>query len=448
MEEFMSAVTNLKRGDGEFDRLVQDDRVHRSVYVDPEIFAREMDNIFAGTWVYLLHESELRNPGDYRQAWIGTREVFVTRDEDGQINVLSNRCSHRGAVICREFQGNASTFTCPYHGWRYDARGQLFGIPGKNAYGPTFKSRGMNLARPAKVASYKGLVFATLNPNAIPIVEHLGNAAGFIDAWLDHQGGPENIIVSGAQRFKVNCNWKMVYDNAGDGYHVPFSHQSLLVMTSQRYGGGDMSYFGDADKSKMPLHSLDNGHTIVDQRPEMFAENAWDQQRPQPGREPFEEYVAKTVDPDRSKAVLESAVGAGMNLCIFPNLLFIGNQIQVLQPVRVDQMFVHFHATRRRDGDEHLNAIRLRTQEDFPILGEMDDADNFEECQRGLMGSPEDEWVDISRHFETGKDVFGDDRLVTAPVTSELHMRNYYAQWKRLMKAQPTLRVTKEKEAR
>ena len=45
----MSTVTNLKRGDSEFDRLVQDDRIHRSVYVDPQIFAREMDNIFAGT---------------------------------------------------------------------------------------------------------------------------------------------------------------------------------------------------------------------------------------------------------------------------------------------------------------------------------------------------------------------------------------------------------------
>ncbi len=444
----MSTVTNLTREESEFDRLVQDDRVHRSVYVEPEIFAREMDNIFAGTWVYLLHESELPNVGDYRQAWIGTREVFVTRGEDREINVLSNRCSHRGAVICREFRGNATSFTCPYHGWRYDARGTLFGIPGKNAYGPTFKSRGMNLARPAQVAIYKGLVFATLNPNAVTIVEHLGNAASFIDQWLDHQGGWENLVVSGAQRFKVNCNWKMVYDNAGDGYHVPFSHQSLLVMTKERYGGGDMTYFADADRSNMPLHALDNGHSIVDQRPEMYATSAWDQQRPQPGREPFEAHVTQTVGANEAKAVLESAVGAGMNLCIFPNLLFIGNQIQVLQPVRVDQTYVLFNATRRRDGDEQLNAIRLRTQEDFPILGEMDDADNFEECQRGLTFNPEDEWVDISRHFETDKDVDGEDGIVTAPVTSELHMRNYYAQWKRLMKAHPILRVSKEKEAR
>jgi phenylpropionate dioxygenase-like ring-hydroxylating dioxygenase large terminal subunit len=442
----MSVATKLKISETSWDWVVQDDRVHRSVYLDRDIFVREMNNIFAGSWVFLLHESEIPKAGDYRQAWIGTREVFVIRDEDGKINVLFNRCSHRGAVVCREFQGNTTTFTCPYHGWRYDARGRLFGIPGKNAYGQVFKSRDMNLARPARVDSYKGLVFATLNPDAPPLIDHLGNAASFIDDWFAHQGGADNIVVSGAQRFQVNCNWKMIYDNAGDGYHVPFSHQSLLVMTTERYGGGDMSYFAEADRSTMSLHALDNGHTVIDQRPDMFAVNAWDQQRPQPGREPFEERVIEAVGSSGAKAVLESAVGAGMNLNIFPNLLFIGNQIQVIQPVRVDKTFVYFHATRRRDADHDLNTMRLRTQEDFPILGEMDDADNFEECHRGLMNSPEDEWIDISRHFETGKDVPGKGGLVTGPVTSEIHMRNYYAQWKNLMKADPTLRVSKGKE--
>ena len=72
-------------------------------------------------------------------------------------------------------------------------------------------------------------------------------------------------MLAGAQRFHLDCNWKMVYDNAGDGYHVPFSHQSLLMMTQQRYGGGDMSYFADADRSRMRNHALDNGHSLIDQ---------------------------------------------------------------------------------------------------------------------------------------------------------------------------------------
>ena len=442
----MSAhVPSLAEDSTAWDSLIQADRVHRRVYLDAAIFQREMNNIFAATWVYLLHESELPAIGDYRKVWMGTREWIASRDDEGVLQIFANRCSHRGATLCRADQGQSSGFTCPYHGWKYDGRGQLYGIPGKTAYGREFKARALHLARPAQVASHQGFVFATLNPLAPPLSEHLGPAARFLDEWIAHQGGGDNIVLAGAQRFHLECNWKMVYDNAGDGYHVPFSHQSLLKMTSERYGGGDMSYFADADRSRMHLHTLGNGHTVIDQRPDMFGESAWDQQRPQPGREAFEAHVrATTADADH-KAALESAVGAGMNLNIFPNLLLIGNQVQVIQPLSADATAMHWYATRRRDGDAALNAIRLRTQEDFPIMGEMDDAANFEECHRGLLNTPEDEWVDISRHHETGKDAGDDTGLTTSPVTSEIHMRAYFARWKQLMAAEPTLVSHKSK---
>lgn len=439
----MEASDKTKASTPYWDGLIQDDRVHRSIYIDDDIFSREMNNIFAATWVYLLHESEIPNAGDFRQIWMGTRELIASRDDEGVVHVFSNRCSHRGATVCRTHQGNGSGFTCPYHGWKYDVKGQLFGIPGKTAYGPQFKARELHLARPAQVASYKGFIFATLNAEALPLPEHLGAATRFIDDWISHQGGEDNIVLAGAQRYHIDANWKMIYDNAGDGYHVPFSHQSLLQMTNERYGGGDMSYFADADRSKMHLYSLGNGHTVIDQRPDMYGNSAWEQQRPQPGRENFEEHVKETLDPQQAKRVMESAVGAGMNLNIFPNLLFIGNQVQVIQPLRADATAMHWHATRRRDADEALNTIRMRTQEDFPIMGEMDDAANFEECHRGLLNSPEDEWVDISRHHETGKDVMDEQGIVKSPVTSEIHMRAYYAEWKKLMVAEPLLTVNK-----
>jgi phenylpropionate dioxygenase-like ring-hydroxylating dioxygenase large terminal subunit len=430
----------------DWNHLVQEDRVHRLVYTDSRIFAREMDNVFAASWVYVAHESEIANPNDFRQAWIGIREVIVAREATGAIQVFSNRCSHRGATVCREHRGNAAGFTCPYHGWRFDNRGQLVAVPGKNAYGPNFKSRDLNLGRAAKVDTYKGFIFATLNPAAPPLVEHLGTALGYLDAWIDHNGGAENIRVAGAQRFNLTCNWKLVWDNAGDGYHVPFSHRSLLMMTRARYGGGDMSYFADADRSKMTSTALDNGHTVVDQRPEMHSESAWARQRPQPGREPFEEHVVAAYG-DSAQKVLDTTVGAGMNLNIFPNLALIGNQIQVIQPVAVTTTAMHWYATHRADRDGQVNAMRLRSQEDFPILGEMDDAANFEECQRGLSNNPEEEWVDMSRHYETGMDVPVEHGMVRGPVTTDLHMRTYYAEWRRRMQAEPSLTVRKGKLA-
>ncbi|WP_439586897.1 aromatic ring-hydroxylating oxygenase subunit alpha [Hydrogenophaga sp.] len=442
----LSVISRLPVSAGAWDDLVQPDRVHRRLYTDDGIFAREMDNIYAATWVYLVHESEIPEPNDFKQAWIGVRELIVTRDEEGAIRVFSNRCSHRGASVCREHRGNATDFTCPYHGWRFDNRGQLFGVPGKNAYGSGFKGRDMHLARPAQVASYKGFVFATLNPDAPPLEEHLGNARRYLDAWIDHNGGAANLRLVGAQRFRLSCNWKLVWDNAGDGYHVPFSHQSLLMMTNERYGGGDMAYFADADRSKMSNSALDNGHSVIDQRPEMHGESAWKQQRPQPGREPYENYVAATYG-EQAQRVLDTTVGAGMNLNIFPNLALIGNQVQVIQPQAAAVTGVYWYATQRKDVDAEVNTLRLRTQEDFPVMGEMDDAANFEECQRGLANSPEDEWVDMSRHYETGKDVLAEDGIVRGPVTTDLHMRNYYAQWKRLMKDEPTLIMSKGKLA-
>jgi hypothetical protein len=132
-----------------------------------------------------------------------------------------------------------------------------------------------------------------------------------------------------------------------------------------------------------------------------------------------------------------------MNFNIFPNLALIGNQVQIIQPIKVGVTDNLWYATQRRDGDTELNTIRMRTQEDFPIMGEMDDAINFEECQRGLTNNPEDEWIDFSRHYETGKDIVCEDGTLTGPVTSDLHQRNYYAQWKRLMKANPELRANK-----
>ncbi len=441
----MNNVITIKAIDTDWDWLVQDFRVHSSIYTSDAIFSREMSHVFAATWVYLLHESEIPNAGDFRKVSMGTREFIATRDDQGKVNVFANRCSHRGATVCRENRGNGSGFTCPYHGWKYDNQGQLFGIPGKTAYGPDFKSRALHLARPAQVESYKGFVFATLNPDAPPLEKHLAGARSFLDDWIEHQGGANNIIVAGAQRFQLECNWKMVYDNAGDGYHVPFSHQSLLMMTNERYGGGDMSYFADADRSNMHLYSLGNGHTVIDQRPDMFRNSAWEQQRPQPGRENFEAHVHAGTPPDKVKATLESAVGAGMNLNIFPNLLLIGNQIQVIQPLGAAATTMHWYATRRKDADAELNTMRMRTQEDFPVMGEMDDATNFEECHRGIAIIPEDEWIDISRHVETGKDVKNDEGIVVGPVTSELHMRAYYAQWKQLMKSDPTLVIDKSK---
>ena len=86
--------------------LVEPDRAHRKAYTDPEIFDLEMDRIFERTWIYIGHESQAKNPGDYYLAQVGRQPVIMVRGQDGQIDVLYNRCPHRGAQICTARKGN------------------------------------------------------------------------------------------------------------------------------------------------------------------------------------------------------------------------------------------------------------------------------------------------------------------------------------------------------
>lgn len=440
-------VSRIEKHMGEaatrWDDLVQPDRVHRSLYTDPAIFAEEMVRIFGGTWVYLGHESELSKPNDFATRNLGLRPVILTRDGTGKINALMNRCAHRAATVCRQREGSARYFTCAYHGWTYSNSGECVSVPGDNAYGPGFRRERYNLARIPRIESYRGLIFGTLNAEAPDLVQHLGAARPLIDQWLDRFPGAEVVVRSKAHRMIIAANWKLAYDNAGDGYHPPFSHRSLLLMTARRYGPDrDMSYFGtsDPDNCAMYTQALGNGHTFTDQRPEMHADSAWKRQRPQPGREAYEAKLRDRVGDEEAARLLEVSVGSGMNLNIFPNLLIIGNQIQVVEPIAVNRVQLTWYATTLSGVPDEVNVLRMRTQEDFPNFGEVDDCANFEACQQGLS-IPEIEWLDVSRHLHTGVETVDEYGVITGPVSDDLHFRAYYKEWKRLMSMPLTLTV-------
>ena len=98
--------------------LVEPARVHSSVYVDSEIFQLEMQRIWGRSWIYVGHESQVKNPGDFYTTTLATLPVIVIRDAKSKvINVLQNRCGHRGAIVAQQQYGNAKLLRCPYHGW-------------------------------------------------------------------------------------------------------------------------------------------------------------------------------------------------------------------------------------------------------------------------------------------------------------------------------------------
>lgn len=415
--------------------LVREDRVHRILYTDPEIFTQEMSSIFGGrSWVYLAHESQLPEPNSFLSIRMGLRPVIVTRDRTGTFHAVFNRCAHRGATLCREESGVAKSFQCPYHGWTFRNTGDLVGAPWPQGYSETFDRAEYGLVKLPRVESYRGFIFGTLNESAPPVEQWLGPAAGWLDYWIDRAPGGEVIVRSATHRMGYRGNWKLAYDNAGDGYHPAFSHRSLLEMASRMGDSKDMSYFGKSpDEGPMRTYMLGNGHSVIDQRPSFDGPGSfWANQRPQPGREKFEEDIRANHGEDADR-LLDLCVGAQINLNIFPNLLLIGNQIQVVEPLAVDRTQLSWHATSVGGVPPEINTMRMRTQEDFPAFGEPDDQANFEEVQRGLA-APEAEWVLMNRGLDVpGWQEVGPDGVVSSAVTDELHMRRYYAAWLDLM---------------
>jgi phenylpropionate dioxygenase-like ring-hydroxylating dioxygenase large terminal subunit len=424
------------------DELVLEDRVHRSLYTDPAIFEVEMVKIFGGTWTYLGHETEIPNANDFKTGYLGLRPIILTRDREGRVHALFNRCRHRGATVCREERGNAKAFTCPYHGWTFSNTGRLTGVPWPSAYGEGFNKAELGLGKVPRVETYRGFIFGTIDLTAPSLTDYLGPARELLDQWIDRSPTGEVFVRSGALRMVYRGNWKLAYDNAADGYHPAFSHRSLLAVAERLGEKKDMQYFGESpDSGGMYQLYLGNGHTFIDQRPNYPTVGSyWAQQRPQPGREAYEELLRERLGPT-ADGVLDLAIGSQMNLNIFPNLLIIGNQIQVIEPLAVDRTQLTWYSTTIGGVPEEIDTLRMRTQEDFPSFGEPDDQANFEECQRGLA-VPEVQWVLINRGLGVPGRITVDERgVVRGPVTDELQLRGYWSEWKRLMQRDLTYTV-------
>ena len=147
-------------------------RAKREIFTDQEIFELEMKHIFEGNWVYLAHESQVPNVGDYFTTYIGRTPVVITRDKDGNLNCIVNACSHRGAMLCRRKTDNRTTFTCPFHGWTFKNSGELLKVKdSRNAgYPETFNKEGSHdLTKVARFESYRGFLFGSLRADVLPL---------------------------------------------------------------------------------------------------------------------------------------------------------------------------------------------------------------------------------------------------------------------------------------
>ena len=200
------------------------------VFNDERVFRAEMDRIFTTAWVFVAHDSEIPNPGDFVLRKIGLDSVIVSRSTKGEVNVLLNHCRHRGTEVCHEDRGNASHFRCPYHGWIYKNDGEFVGAPDMGlAYGKRADVQDANLLKAARVDSIHGFIFACLDPGGPSLRDYLGGAAWMLDCMFALH--PEGMVALGPpERFTVRCDWKSGAENfSGDAYHVGTTHYSATL---------------------------------------------------------------------------------------------------------------------------------------------------------------------------------------------------------------------------
>ncbi len=407
-----------------FETLVQDEKIHASLYTDPHIFEQELERIFYRVWVFVGHESEIPEPGDYVTRQIGRQPVLMVRDKSGGVSVFLNRCAHRGTMVCPADSGNARAFTCPYHGWTYNLSGQLTGVPYPGAYGPDFNKSDYGLSRVARCDSYRGFVFASLSPHGPSLDEHLGHATRLIDRACDLSPEGELDLSAGWVKHRYMSNWKMIPENDTDGYHLGFVHIAILKATGSHY----QRFVGDEGSNKGILRDWGNGHTEIE----------WAQGYQKPfewfGAAP-DKYAAYLSALERSYGKVEAlrrTFEGPPHALIFPNLFLAEMNIALFYPLSVEES-IQWHTPMFLKGAPELNTRLLRQSE--AAMGPAsfllpEDITIASRNQAGLYAR-QPEWLELSRGRH--REHIDEEGCIVAHVTDEVTNRAFWKHYRSVM---------------
>ena len=201
-------------------------RVPFQVFSDPAVYAMEQQKIFRGpVWHYLCLETEIAKKGDIRTTWVGETPVIVTRDENGEVHAMVNRCAHKGALVCLKDHDNRQSLTCVYHAWNYGLDGKLKGVAFQNGVRgkggmPADFDPAKHRLQPLRTESFSGMVFGTFSDETPPLEEYLGErTTAFLKRNMDHP-----LKVLGTHSQIIHNNWKLYAENVRDSYHATLLH--------------------------------------------------------------------------------------------------------------------------------------------------------------------------------------------------------------------------------
>ena len=194
----------------------------REAYVEPEWFVRERQAVFYSEFHFAGFADTLNASGDYVATTICGSPMIVLRDKDGTLRAFHNLCRHRGTELL-EGKGNCGkTIVCPYHRWTYMLDGRLRGLPNRELFA-NINRESLGL-KPASVGRWKGLLFVSPDPLA-DFGKWIAPLAG---AEFPHDIEVQDLLRGKEFVYRIQCNWKVFFENAIDGYHLAYLHEHTL----------------------------------------------------------------------------------------------------------------------------------------------------------------------------------------------------------------------------
>jgi phenylpropionate dioxygenase-like ring-hydroxylating dioxygenase large terminal subunit len=211
-------------------------------YTGDDFWRFEQWAVFEREWLCVGHVNQVPDPGDHFAITIIGESLVVTRDEAGDIHVLSAICQHRGHPLldglnssapgeCR----NAKLLVCPYHAWSYGLDGSLRGAPGM-AETATAEELRRDIRLPhIRHTVFHGLIFINFDRDAAQLAPRLSKMEAMIDGY-----GLADLVPTATSKLEAKSNWKIYQENALEPYHTDVVHR-----TSHRAAPANLSAFYD-----------------------------------------------------------------------------------------------------------------------------------------------------------------------------------------------------------
>ncbi|MFL6660848.1 MAG: aromatic ring-hydroxylating dioxygenase subunit alpha [Rhizobacter sp.] len=420
--------------------LVEDDRVHRDLYLSDALFALEQRHFFANTWSFVGHASQVPNAGDYAAVTIAGEPLLMVRQPGGAIRVLHNRCAHKGTQLVTDGCGNVGKFfRCPYHAWTYKLDGAPLAIPMKSGYeGTRLKEcesgRGLEPVRHTVV--YRDFVFCRLGDAGPDFESYFGEALHALDNLVDRSPTGKLQVAGGVLRSIVRCNWKMYLENINDTVHPMSTHESATSAATAVWQGRPADApkpmameqilpFGSGYEffDKMGGRVYENGHSVLGIHFSIHS-----------GYGQLADYEAAMREAHGAERADEILQRSPQNAILFPGLAVKSSPqaIRVIRPLAADRTLIEAWSFRAEGGPDVLlqRALTYNRLVFSPMsMVAHDDLHLFESMQRGLA-SGRNEWVSLHRDFRADE-LEGGTRDVNG--TNELLMRNQFRAWVRYM---------------